>query len=206
MSTVQTVLNGVRYDLRNYADIDFDSDQLIHYLNRAIILLDYSLGSHNSDHTLNKGTVTLSSGETSVAVPTNAFNIREVWVDDDRKQNLDQMALYHESEFRDSDAQEFSYWTHIADNIVVEVAAASDTTLTVYYDKLSTAVTSESSTMPYNGRFDEALREAVVLMSQAKKYKSPMQADAMYKAMFDEVVQMDTLNRKFVKKPYRLDF
>jgi hypothetical protein len=29
MSTVSSVLNGVRYDLRNYSDIDFDSDLMI---------------------------------------------------------------------------------------------------------------------------------------------------------------------------------
>lgn len=206
MSTVATVLNGARYDLRNYGDIDFDSDLMIHYLNRAINMLDYTLIQHNSDWTLNKDTVTLSSGATTVAVPTGAVNIREVWVDQDRKENLDQMELKYRAQFRTTDTAEFNYWTHNKDNIEVEVTADQDYTVTVFYDKLSTELTAETDTMPYQGRFDQYLREAVVLMCQAKKYKSPSQADAMYATIFDTIVHQDTLNHKFKKKNYRLDF
>lgn len=207
MSTAASVLNGVRYDLRNYADIDFDSALMIHYLNRAIKQLDYTLCAHNSDQTLNVSTVQLDADASITAVPTNAFNIREIWVGQNLKENLDQMKLYHKTEVLTEDATaEFNYWTHIGDNIQVEIAAAENTTLTVYYDKLSTAITAETDTMPYGGKYDEALREAVVLMCEAKKYKNPQEADAMYKVMFDRVVQQDAINRKFVKHTYRLDF
>jgi len=169
MSTVASVLNGVRYDLRNYADIDFDSVQLLHYLNRAINILDYTLSSHNSDWILNKSdSVTLAASATSATVPTGCFNVREVWYGDKRKENLN--------------------------------------SLTVYYDKLSTEITAESDTMPYEGRFDNAIRETVVLMCTAKKYKKPYEADAMYQQIFDAIVHSDALHRRYKKKNYRLDF
>jgi hypothetical protein len=206
MSTVETVLKGVRYDLRNYGDIDFDSTLLMHYLNRSIHTLDYALASHNSDWTLNTGDVTLTSGSTSVAVPTNAFNIREVWISDRRKENLDQMSIYYKLEFRTGETGEPNYWSHLGDTIIFEVAPSADTTVSVYYDKLSTELTAESDTMPYSGRFDDALREAVILLCQSKKYKQPSQADAAYAQIFQSIVQHDVVNRKFVKKNYRLDF
>lgn len=206
MSTAQTVLDGARYDLRNYSDIDFDSPQLIHYLNRSLVTLDYTLASHNSDWTLNTGTVTLTATNSSVAVPTGAFNIREVWISERRKENLDIMELYYKSEFRESDTAEFNFWAHSNDNIVVEVVADQNYTVTVYYDKFSTAIAAESDPMPYQGRFDNALRESVVLLCEAKKYKNPSQADAMYAQIFDSIVHHDVINRKFKKKNYRLDF
>jgi hypothetical protein len=206
MSTVSSVLNGVRYDLRNYSDIDFDSDLMIHYLNRAIRTLDYTLGSHNSDQTLNKDTVTLSEDDDTVSVPTNAFNIREVWIDEDRKENLGIMEIYYKSEFRESETAEPSFWAHDGETIRFEVAADDDYIVTVYYDKLSTTLTAESDTMPYGGRYDDAMREAVVLLCQAKKYKSPSQADAAYAQIFENIVKMDIVNRGFKKKNYRLDF
>lgn len=206
MSTVQTVLDGARYDLRNYGDIDFDSKQMIHFLNRAIKTLDYILIQHNSDWTLNSADVTLSSGNNSVSVPTGALNIREVWIDDDRKENLDPMALYYKREFRDNDSTEPSFWSHVGDTIEFEVMADTDYDITVYYDLASTALTLETNDMPYQGRFDDMLREAVVLLCESKKYKNPQQADAAYMAIFYNIVYQDTINRKFIKKNYRLDF
>lgn len=206
MSTVASVLNGVRYDLRNYSDIDFDSDLMIHYLNRAIKTLDYTLATHNSDQTLNKGDVTLSSGNDYMDVPTGAFNIREVWVGQDRKENLDLMQIHYKREFRDSDATEFNYWAHNKDLIQVEVEADQDYTVTVYYDKLSTAITAETDSMPYGGKYDDAMREAVTVLCQAKKYKDIIQADAAYLQIFDTIVKHDMVHRKYIKRNYRLDF
>ena len=206
MSTVASVLNGARYDLRNYNDIDFDSELMIHYLNRTIKTLDYTLIAHNSDQTLNKDTTTLSTSSDTASVPTGALNIREVWVSQDRKENLDIMEIYYKAQFRTTDSAEPNFWAHDGDNIRFEVAADQDYTVTVFYDKASTTLTAETDTMPYDGKYDDALREALIVLCQSKKYKSPAQADAAYAIIFDNVVKHDIVNRKFKKKNYRLDF
>jgi len=36
MATVATIINAAAYDLRNYGAKEFDSTQMIHYLNRMI--------------------------------------------------------------------------------------------------------------------------------------------------------------------------
>jgi hypothetical protein len=205
MSTAQDVLDGVRYDLRNYADIDFDSALLINYLNRSLKILDYTLGQHNSDWTLNNDTVTLSSGNNYTAVPTGAFNIREVWIGTDRKENLDPMALLYKRQNRD-DRAEPNFWSHMGSSLEFECDARSTYTVTVFYDKFSTAITAEDDNMPYAGIFDDALRESIVIMCEAKKYKNPQEADAMYLAIFNSIVYQDTINRKFIKKNGKLDF
>lgn len=205
MSTAATVLNGIRYDLRNYGDIDFDEPQMIHYLNRALYQLDYTLIQHNSDWTLNSDDVTLSTSDNYVDVPTGAINIREVWIGDDRLENLDAMALFYKREFI-SDTFQPRYWSHVADDIEFEVTADADYTVTVYYDKQSTSISASTDTMPYEGRFDNLLREATVLLLESKKYKNPSEADAAYLGVFDRLVYHDTINRKFVKKNYSLDF
>ncbi len=205
MSLVSSVLNGVRYDLRNYADADFDVQLMLHYLNRSIKVLDYTLGSHNSDWTLNRGTVTLAESDDTVAVPTGAFNLREVWISDDRLENLRIMELYYKAEFRDDEAQP-NFWVHDGANIRFECDADDDYTIIVFYDKYSTVLTLETDTMPYSGTFDETLREATVLMCEAKKYKNPTEADAMYAKLFESVAMTDMVNRRFKKKNYRLDF
>ena len=205
MSTVATVLNGIRYDLRNYGDIDFDEQQLIHNLNRSIATLDYFLMTTNSDWTLNSGDVTLSSAANYTAVPTGAINIREVWIGDERKEQLSPMSLYYKREFR-TDTAEPQFWAHVADNLQFDVTADADYTVTVYYDKQSTALTSSTETMPYSGRFDNFLINATVVLCEAKKYKNPQEADALYMAIFQNITYQDMVNRRFVKKNYRLDF
>ena len=40
MATVQTVIDAAKYDLRDFGAKDFNNAQLIHYLNRCILLLD----------------------------------------------------------------------------------------------------------------------------------------------------------------------
>jgi hypothetical protein len=60
MTTVASVLTALKYDLRNYGYMDFDIDQTIHYMNRAIQILDAKLIAWNSDQTLTMDVVTLS--------------------------------------------------------------------------------------------------------------------------------------------------
>ena len=100
MTTVASVLNGLRYDLRNYGDVDFDIDQQIHYMNRAISILDARLFAFNSDQTLTTTLVSMSTGHDYIDVPTRCFAIREVWIDQRRKLNISQEDLYYRRQFK----------------------------------------------------------------------------------------------------------
>ena len=206
MATVASILNGARYDLRNYSDISYDETLMIHYLNRALKILDYTLFQHNSDWTLNRDTVELSEEDTSISVPTGARVIREIWIGTDRKDQISPMDMYYKRQFHTNDYAEPNYWSHVGDSILFEVNAYTDYTVVVFYDKAATAFTASSDTTPYEGRFDEHLREALVMMCQAKKQKGVSQGDSLYYQMFDSIVKQDIIQHKWKRKNYKLDF
>jgi hypothetical protein len=91
-----------------------------------------------------------------------------VWIDEDRKENLGIMEIYYKGEFRESETAEPNFWAHDGEKIRFEVAVDDYYNVTVYYDKLSTTITSEDDTMPYGGRYDDAMREAVVLLCKLR--------------------------------------
>jgi hypothetical protein len=100
MTTVASVLDGVRYDLRNYGDVDFDIDSMVHYLNRAIKILDTRLIAFNSDQTLAQSIVTLAKGFDYATVPTRCLAIREVWIKQRRKEPRVMDDLYYRRQFK----------------------------------------------------------------------------------------------------------
>ena len=208
MATVETVLNAAKYDLQDFGEQEFDTTQLIHYLNRVITLLDRALISMNSDQTLTESTVTLTTGNNSVTVPTSyTVNIREIWDDTQTElSKVNHMKLYEMRMNRYGDSAEPRYWSHIQNNIEFEVNADDDYTFTVYHDIMSTPITSKTDNMPYNSIYDEYLRELLVMMARSKKDKKIAQTDAAYLQIFKNTLYNDMISRGFVPKNYQLDF
>ena len=207
MATVQTVLDGSKYDLRNFGAMDFDDTEMIHYLNRAIKILDYELISLNSDQTLTESTVSLTSGTDVVAVPTiYTVNIRQIWNSDEEPlYKQEPMWIYERRMHRDGDTAEPNYWAHIGNNIEFEVTADATYSFTVYHDDTSTVLTAVGDSMPYNDVYNESLRETIVMMGRSRMDKKFIQSDAAYSSVFRAIVQQDMINRNFVPK-YLPDF
>jgi hypothetical protein len=266
MTTVATVLNGARYDLRNYGDMDWDEDLMIHNLNRVINILDQKLVQFNSDQTLNIAYTTPTVGYDYVSAPTGCLEVREVWINQHRKQNVDQQELRYRQQFRRTvkgngdtinqneyhktvartttdlsaltstgatansagtywysdlgsgtlgtgdiviklDTSIPTYWSWIQTKIEFETAFSSaGDEVVIHYDKGTTAFTANTDTMPYNGQYDDAVREILVAMCIHKKYKQDSPTDTVYMDLFDQLVFNDMVNRKFWRKQYRLDF
>jgi hypothetical protein len=76
-----------------------------------------------------------------------------------------------------------------------------DDTLTLFYDKKSAAL-SLTSSMPYNGQFDEFLREMLVMCAKAKKLSFLDQADGAFNNMFNRRVMQTEIKRGFIPKYY----
>ena len=206
-TTVQTILDAAKYDLRDFGARDFGSTELIHYLNRCILLLDRVLISMNSDQTLTESTVTLSSGDNSVSVPTTyTVNIRQLWNSDEEPlYKMGPMELYERRMAREGDTAEPNYWSHIQNNIEFEVEADDDYVFTVYHDRTSTVLTATTDDMPYANVYDDYLREVMVMMARSKVDKQLLQSDAVYSQTFKSIVHQDMVNRNFVPKVL-LDF
>jgi len=78
MSTVSSLLDAAKYDLRDYGAKEFDPTQMVHYLNRCIKILDRALIALQSDQTLTESDLVVASGANSATVPTASVNIREI--------------------------------------------------------------------------------------------------------------------------------
>ena len=76
----------------------------------------------------------------------------------------------------------------------------------IHYDVGTAAFTANTDTMPYNGQYDEAIREVLVAMCIHKKIKQDSPTDTVYMDLFDQILFNDMVNRKFWRKQYRLDF
>jgi hypothetical protein len=248
--------------MRNYADIEYDVDQVLHYLNRCVDILDQRLVAHNSDQTFAEANVALSEGYDYISVPTRCLAVREVWTEPQiRIQGVEMDDLYYRRQFKrvklvngdsiasgdlckivasggvtdfttvgaaDSnvgtyfkstgtltlasgdilwkfEGQRPNFWTHVKNQIQFEAAAGTDYNVNVIYDIGSDTLT-ESGDMPYNGTYDNQLREVCVQMIYNKKNKQQSQTDAVYAGVFDQVLSMDVVNRTFKRKLYKLDF
>jgi len=172
-----------------------------------IILLDRTLISHNSDQTLTESTITLDDGEDFEPVPTvTTVNIREIWDDDQTLlYRMSARELYKRRMHRYGDTAEPRYWAHVQNNIEFEVEADDDYDFIVYHDVMSTPLTALTDTMPYDSRYDEAIREALVMAVRSRRNGKFEQTDATYLQMFNETVHQDIVNRNFIPK-VRLDF
>ena len=206
MSTVLNLLTAAKYDLRDYGAKEFDPTQMVHYLNRCIKILDRALIALQSDQTLTESSLVVSIDTNSSAVPTaNTVNIREIFDDNNTIMvKVSAEELYRMRMNKGNASSTPRYWCHIKENVEFDVPAIEEKTYTCYHDSMSTAVTS-SGDMPYSGRYDEYLREALILMAQAKKHKKLPQTDAVYLQMFTANLQQDIINRNYVPKK-RLGF
>ena len=205
-TTVDDIIDSVKYDLKDYGAKEYDVTQMLHYLKRVIKILDRVLIGFQSDQTLTETDVTLSAGDNSVSVPTDyTINIRELWNSDNtRLTKKSHMDLYDCRMRRNGDTGEPVYWSHIQNKIEFEIAADADYTFTVYHDDES-AVVAIGGFMPYNGQYNEYCREALAMMAKAKKNNKMDQTDAVYLNLFRDIVFQDIINREFVPKA-RLDF
>ncbi len=198
-TAVTDVIKAAKYDLKDYGAKEFDATQMVHYLNRAIKILDRVLISLQSDQTLSESSLSITAGENSAAIPVEtAINIREIWNEDDTLiPKVSAKELYAMRMSISSSTGQPRYWSHIKEYIQFDYEADDNYTFTVYHDNATATLTIDSD-MPYAGRYDEYIREALILMAQAKKNKKLPQTDAIYLKMFTDNLHQDIINRNFV--------
>jgi hypothetical protein len=205
MTTVADTLTALKYDLRNYGNIDFDQDQIMHYMNRSVKILDARLVAFNSDQTFTQTALTLPISQNYATCPAQTLAVREIWHNQIRKTNLPMNELYYRRRFRTTQTAVPHFWTHVQDQIQFEVTADQEYAMTIIYDKASDTLTAGGN-MPYNGDYDNAIRETTVQMCIHKKHKVDSPTDAVYAQIFDQILTNDIVNRRFTRKLYKLDF
>ena len=205
MSTVADLIIAAKYDLVDFGAREYDETLIVHYLNRVLRILGYALIGMNSDQTLTKSDVTLSTGDDESSVPTTyTVNIRNVYDSDGGIVTRVSPEKLYDLREHISNTGKPNNWAHMQEKIEFDVEADDDYTYTVYHDVLPTVVTAASD-MPYSGRYDGYIREALVSMVKAKIKEKLDKSDAVYIHQFKTLLHQDIINRNRVPK-YRLDF
>jgi hypothetical protein len=96
-------------------------------------------------------------------------------------------------------------WALEGDKILLPQVPGAVKQITVYYDK-KTATLTLSSNMPYSDRFNEFLREMLVMCAKAKKEGSLERSDAALEMAFRKRAMQEEISRGFIPKPYVLEF
>jgi hypothetical protein len=211
MATAQTVLNSMRWDLRDYGEgIQWDDEELLVYLNRMKDLLDSELASVNSEF-VNGVETSIDTVASQNYVDISAMNsglwdsIKQVWIGSDRLEWLNIDEMYYKRKFISGDRYPY-YWSLEGTNIIFETGADSaHTDLVIHYNKKTADLTLTDS-MPYNDIFNEVIREATVRYARSKAAGQLDNIDNLYYGMFKQAVFAENMRRNYRPKSYYMDW
>lgn len=208
MATVASVITLGRYDLRDVNTTLYTDVELLAYLNRALGQLDRALLSLKSDLLHNEDTSTnLAVATNSVTIPTGAISIRSVWFTDDKKQVLPKSVnyIYYKRIQIGSTTGQPDYYALEGTSIIFErTADATYSDLAIYYDKSSTALTAIGN-MPFSDRFNDSMRQMMVLCAKHRQELSPAIDAEMYNFFMDAAMG-EVISRKYAPRRYKTDF
>ena len=211
MATAQSILDSARYDLMDYDDgvgvgIQYDDTELLNYLNRMIGLMDASLSSLNSD-LVEAEELSIDTVSSQAYVDISGLNsglwhrIRSVWIGATRLEQVSLNYMRYTRRFRSNDARP-TIWALWNDQILFPTGCDSaHTDLAIYYDKKSATLTLSDS-MPYNDRFNEFIREMLVMTAKAKKEGVLSRSDSALNTLFRARAMQEEISRGFIPKPY----
>ena len=204
MALASAIITSARYDLRDTGSTEYSNAELLDYLNRAQVQLYSVLHSLHSDwvHASDTSTTLLEDGN-SVSVPTDFSTVRSVWIDTDMLSKKDVDFIYYKRKHITGAAKPVFYATE-AQTFIFEHTADQDYDLTIYYNKDSTALES-SGTMPFNSKFDQPLRQMIVLQAKSRNEYDIMGDAAIYDFLMDAALG-NVISRNRQPKGYRLNF
>jgi hypothetical protein len=211
MATFNTIIDDARYDLRDYqTGLEFDDAELLNFINRMIRLLESTLTSLNSD--LVQGTATLSfliaTNSLDIATALNSGkwdSIRSLWNSTDKLQKISVDELFNIRQSTSTQTGAPNFWALGGTTLQFDKTSGVAYSLTCYYNSKTGTVTA-SSTTPYNGIFDDSIREMLVMHAKAKKEGILAKAEIMYGEMFRKRAMEIEIRRSFLPKTYSIDF
>ena len=205
--TILQLLESARYDIRDTAKSDYTDPEIFEYFKRALSHLEESLSAIESDLVSSNDTITLSSGSNYISTPDNCIVVTEVWQGQNKLVPLTPMRkIYYERKVKSSNQAPY-YWCEQGDTIQFDATADQDYDINVYFDKATDLSNlTMVSDVPYSPRFDNALRQAVILQCKHRN-EFGVGEDGALLTFFKQVV----LGKEFFKRnvPYhgrKLDF
>jgi hypothetical protein len=207
MATAATIIDNARYDLRDYGTgVNVGDTELLAYLNRVVELVSQQLASVKSDlvFAVEEDTDTVL-GTASIAAPTDAHSIIEVWIGEDRLTQVSPNELYYKRKFRSGNAKP-QYWALVGANIQFQQGAdAAHTDVVIHYNQKPAVLTSGSN-MPWNDTMNDLIVQSLVIYTRGKKDDTIEQPDSVLEKITRERVMAEVIRRNHVKKTVWIDF
>ena len=210
MATVAQFITSARYDLRDYqTGLEFDSEELLEYINRMKDVLDNTLCSMNSSYVHGTATLTLSTAANSIDLSANLNSgdydtVRAVWIGSDEKEKISSDMMYYKRQFI-SDTREPDFWAMEGIYMIFDSTADADYSVEVSYNK-TTPTLALTDNMPYADKFNQIFRELLVMHAKAKKEGGIAPAEQTYHAMFRAKAFADQIRQDYIPKRFKLDF
>jgi hypothetical protein len=208
-TTVLNLIGKLRYDLRDTVpEYTYSDAELIEYLNRAVLNLDYELSRVNSDLVAKSSDVTLSSSDTSVDLPTGCILVRDAWIG---TAQLNALTPYNQLQYdrqRQSTTGQPTYYCQAGNKVEFNKTADQDYTVKLFYDvRTYTSVNPNisldlvsSDTMPYNDIYNNAIKQAIVLQAKSRNEMSGIEG-AMMQIFSSSVRSREAIKRNLPPFP-----
>ena len=203
MTTAASICTSARYDLIDEKNTQYSDAMLLDFLNRGLRPLCTALASVRSDWVNTQTSLTLSSGDSSVALPTLFISpIRLTY----GTQDITKTTV---SDIRDKKLSSTSglpnYYAVQGLNILFDRTADADYALTFEYNTSVTELTATTDNMPFNDEFNDVIRQFIILLGKNRNKQSVL-ADAGIQDFFYSAVFSKLVSRNYVPNYSRTDF
>jgi len=196
MTTIDVEITSARYDLRDEDLGQYSTPLLLDYYNRVLPALASHLGSLRSDWVFGDATLTVSSGSSTVALPSSFASPIKAQIDDSDLIFDNTREIKTLLQQTSAGTPEY-YGVHKLD-MIFEREVSADTAVYIQYNEKEIALKLGDS-MPYNDEFNHVLRAAVVMMAKNRNEKD-ITGDFALKEAFNASGMQRLVKRSFKQK------
>lgn len=203
MTTVAQTIISARYDLKDENSTQYGDDLLLDFFNRGLRQLEKFLASVHSDWLFASEDLTLSEDDSSVSLPSDFLLPKEMWIGTSKVHKTDWNSIKYTQRMNSNAGQPTRYALQ-GTTAIFDYAADDDYTVEcLYYKKVSDLASTEA--MPFNGVFDDPLRQATILIAKNKDEYDVSGDAALHDFFMGECVANAHI-RTYTPKRARLNF
>ena len=203
MALLSEIITSARYDLKDEESTRDTDAMLVSFVNRALRNLVAVLGAVKSDWVKAATDLTLSSGNSTVSLPSDFSIANQAWIDTTEIIKDKWEVVKHTLRTSSSTGQPYKYALQ-GTSIQFDATADQNYTVEFLYFKSIASLTT-ATTMPFNGEFNDALLEAMVLISKNKD-EYDVSGDAALYDFFTKYAMRKVTSRNHKPRRWNLGF
>jgi hypothetical protein len=211
-TTVQSFLNELRYENRDFTKHDYDDPQLVVYLNRVVRVLANELSRIRASAVQTVISYTLDDGAWTIDLSTSpqVIAVRDMYVGQlkIRKKPVEWIHKFRAINDDPSAAKPVRFaWLRYSNALIFDYGnnSGSGVTCRTILDAKPTALTLGGN-MPWTDLYNDWIREALLTFSSKAKKDNIVPTDAMFQQLFKLKAQREEIHGRMNQKRYYMDF